>query len=303
VKPAENDRSYRLRADEALGEGLARIGVGRAEQALERLDGLAPGDPRLADAVHGARKDMKKLRAVVRLLRDGLGERRCRKENGRYRDAARALAASRDAEVKVEALEGLIERVPELPPGVFAWRQLLERERDEAASGAEGAAVAEARELIAGGRERIRGWELGEEGWRLIHRSVLRTYARGRRALREAEADASEENLHEWRKRAKDLWYELRVLGEAWPELLDPTAEQAHRLSDLLGDHHDLALLRSDLGRRRFDAETTALLEVAILGAEGGLTEEALRLGRRLYAEPPKQFRRRLRGYWKAWRG
>ena len=56
--------------------------------------------------------------------------------------------------------------------------------------------------------------------------------------------------MHEFRKRAKDLWYLLRLLAGAWPGLLDPSAEQLHELTEMLGDHHDLAVLGEDLGAR-----------------------------------------------------
>ena len=68
--------------------------------------------------------------------------------------------------------------------------------------------------------------------------------------MRRTIADPSAENVHEWRKRAKDIWYQLRIVRRAWPALLGETAGQAHVLADLLGDHHDLAMLREDLAAR-----------------------------------------------------
>ncbi|HET9185606.1 MAG TPA: hypothetical protein VFN82_05630, partial [Solirubrobacterales bacterium] len=69
-----------------------------------------------------------------------------------------------------------------------------------------------------------------------------------------------------------------------------------------LGDHHDLAVLRADLRRRNLGEAETAALEAAIDRRQEELASAALPLGRRLYAEPPKAFRRRLRAYWRAWR-
>jgi hypothetical protein len=102
-------------------------------------------------------------------------------------------------------------------------------------------------------------------------------------------------------KRGKDLWYELRLLSDAWRGPLESTAEEAHRLTELLGDHHDLALLRADLHERRLGEEETRVLEAAIDARQERLATDAFELGRRLYAEKPKAFNRRLRCYWKAW--
>jgi len=285
-----------------LAAGLTRVAAGRAEKALERLHASSAGEAETADAVHGARKDMKKLRTVLRLLRDGLGTKLYKKENARFRDAARALSETRDAEVRLETLDALAERQEALPEeAVESWRMILDRDREAAANAArDEPAVAAAIALIEAGLEGIRGWELDGDSWKLIDASLTRTYRRGRRAMKAAAKRRGEADFHEWRKRAKDLWYELRLLGGAWPGPLEATAEEAHKLTELLGEHHDLAVLREDLRQRNLGEEETAALEAAIARRQEGLAADAFPLGRRLYAERPKGFSRRMRRYWGA---
>lgn len=304
VSPDEtsSDRggSYELASDEGLAEGLTRVAAGRAEKALERLRESSAGETETADAVHGARKDMKKLRTVLRLLRDELGGKLYKKENARFRDAARALSETRDAEVKLETLDALAEHEEALPEeAVESWRKILDRDREAATNAArDEPAVAEAISLVEEGLESIRGWELDGDSWQLIDPSVTRTYRRGRRAMKTAAKNRGEADFHEWRKRAKDLWYELRLLSAAWSGPLEATAEEAHNLTDLLGDHHDLAVLREDLGERNLGEGETVALEAAIGRRQEALAEAAFTLGRRLYAERPKDFSRRMRRYW-----
>lgn len=296
--PSQADRSFALKRDEELGTGLKRVAAGRVEKAIERL---REEDDR-AKAVHGARKDLKKLRTVLRLARDELPKETCREENRRYRDAGRALSASRDATVKLKTLDLLVEAGGELPgEAIEAWRTILDRDREAAANLAadEGAVIEQLEVGLAG----IAEWPLEGDSWRMIGSSVERTYRRGRRAMRAAEAKPSEQNLHQWRKRGKDLWYELTLLSPAWSPLLEVAAEEAHRLTELLGDHHDLALLRADLHERHLGEEETRALEAAIAARQEQLAREALDLGHRLYAEKPKAFERRHRRYWRAWRG
>lgn len=294
--PFEADRSYELKSDEELGAGLKRIAAGRAEKALERL---RDEDDR-AEAIHGARKDMKKLRTVLRLVRDELPEEIYAEESQRFREAGRALSASRDAEVKLETLDALGEADGELPrEAVEAWRAILDRDR-EAAVNAAGADSAVG--LIEVGLTGIREWPLEGDSWAMIGAAAKRSYRRGRKAMALAEADRSEADFHRWRKRAKDLWYELRLLRGAWSGPLESLADEAHRLTDLLGDHHDLAILRADLRERQLGEEETGALETAISQRQERLATEAFDLGRRLYAEKPKAFTRRLRCYWEAWR-
>lgn len=301
---ADGGRAFRLTRDEELATGLTRIAAGRAEAALERLRESAAGEIDSPAAVHGARKDMKKLRTVLRLLRGALGRKRFRRANARFRDAARALSTSRDAEVKLKTLEGLAERHEGLPAeGVEAWRKILERDCEAAKDTVRSEALtAEAMAEIEAGLEEIGAWDLEGESWETTGPALTRTYRRGREAMKAAERGGADD-VHEWRKRAKDLWYELRLLGDAWPGPLEATSREAHRLSELLGDHHDLAVLRADLHQRRLGGEETEALEAAIDRRQVELAEEAVALGHRLYAERPQDFGRRLRRYWQAWRG
>jgi CHAD domain-containing protein len=209
--------------------------------------------------------------------------------------------------VKLETLDALGRRLGgELAAGgVGEWRDALERERQaaiEAARDGEKTSLKEAIETIEAGRERIRDWPLSTDSWALVDAGLTRAYRLGRRAMRRTAADPSAENVHEWRKRAKDLRYQLRLLCNAWPGLLEATEEQSHELSDLLGEHHDLAILCEDLAGRELGAADRKGLEGAIADSQGELAGRAVDLGRRLYAERPKPFRRRIRAYWRAWR-
>jgi CHAD domain-containing protein len=297
-------RSYRLKWEEGSGEGMRRIALGRAEKALEELTEAGDGD--FAAAVHGARKDLKKLRAAARLIRDELGEKTFRAESRRYRDAGRLLSRSRDAEVKLETLAGLQERFgDELPAAASrGWSRALEADRDRLAkaNGGETARQIEAaRGQLAAGRARISGWSLEADSWKPISAGLSRSYRRGRQWMGRTIADPSAENVHEWRKRAKDIWYQLRIVRGAWPAPLGEAASQAHELADLLGHHHDLAMLREDLAERG-EVERPGAFEASIDRRQGELLDEAIEIGRRFYAEKPKAFSRRLASYWETWR-
>ncbi len=300
--PRVASRAYRLKRKESAADGARRIGAGRARRALERLAGAEAEE--LPAAIHSVRKDLKKLRSLLRLVRSGMPAKEYRLESRRYREAGQLLSGSRDATVKAETLAALREE-SELPAAdAAAWAELLEGERDElTAAAADGMAtrVEEAREAIAAGAVRVESWRLRADSWELIGPGLKRDYGRGRRAMKRALADPSAENVHRWRKRAKDLWYELRILGGIWPELLGTSIEQAHELADLLGDHHDLAVLAEDLAGRP-EAIEREPFQRAIARRQDELLSAAAALGQRLYAEKPQEFEQRLRRYWRVWR-
>jgi CHAD domain-containing protein len=302
-KTSGPSRSYRLKRKEEPADGVRRIAGGRAETALEDLQGAAQGgDP--ASAVHAARKDLKKLRSALRLVRAEIGETQFQIENTRYRDAARQLSASRDAEVKLRTLAALGKRFEAKLPekAVGSWIKLLADERDELdRDTALAAQIAVAMGQIEIGRAEIRRWRLRADSWSLIQPGIERSYKRGRREMRRVRTKRREADVHNWRKRVKDLWYQLRIVGRMWPALIDETADQAHELADLLGDHHDLAILRKDLKARERVTDQKSL-ESAIERRQDEILDDALQLGALIYAEKPKALNSRLSAYWKSWR-
>jgi CHAD domain-containing protein len=287
-------RAYRLRAVRPPAKEAVRVAYGRIDDAIEQL---RDHDLEPASAVHEARKDMKKLRSLLRLGRPALGSELYRRENQRFRDLGRALSETRDAEVKLQTLAALRGRGL-AADGLDSYAQALAGERADAEASEE--RLRQAIGELESARECVKEWQL--TGWTPTGKGLRREYRRGRKALAAVRAEPSDAAVHEWRKRSKDLWYHLRLLGDARPEVLAPAADQAHELSDLLGDHHDLAVLAEDVKARRnaLSSETRLAALAAIRERQRELLAEALPLGERLYAEKPKEFTRRLGAYWSA---
>lgn len=273
------------------------------ERAAARLvDGSA--DP--VAAIHDARKSLKRSRSLLRLVRRALGRKAYRAENDALRLAGLSLSGTRDADVLVETVQGLAKRFAgQLPLAEFeALRDALER---EASVGREGETSPD-RDQLAGvlraAAERVERWPLDGAGWDALLAGAARGYERGAEAFALARRAPTVEHLHDWRKRVKDLWYHERLLQTAWPAVLDAHGGEAHVLSELLGDDHDLAVLRQRLAAgvelppgTALDADALGLL---IDERREELQEEARQLGRRLYAETPEAFARRLRRYVRA---
>ena len=297
--------AYRLLPREPVGAGLKRVLASQVDDAVCQLRGSAGTEP--GEAIHEARKDVKKIRSALRLIREEIGDDVWRRENDHYREVARGLSGFRDAEILVDALDGLSERFgPEAEGRFDALREQLENENRAAHDdGSVERAMVEAAAGLTAGRGRIDSLPLDGDGWDLIGPGLNRTYRRGRKRLRAVEEEASVTNLHELRKRVKDLWYQVRLIKDADPQLLGALADHAHDLSDHLGDDHDLALLRDTVQRRGAvftePAHKRHLLE-EIDQRRGELQFAAISLAERTYADKPKRLSKRLAGRWEAWR-
>jgi CHAD domain len=191
-------RAYRLRRKEDPAAGVRRIAYGRIDDALEHARDH-DADP--IGSVHEVRKDLKKLRSLLRLLRPSIPKKLYRRENARYRDVGRELADARDADVKLQTLESLRESSGDLEV-VEAYAAALDAERGEAGVSSADAELAIAE--LESARDAISDWG-PKDGWRPPGPGFVRAYRRGREALAAVRADPSDEAVHEWRKRSKDL--------------------------------------------------------------------------------------------------
>jgi CHAD domain-containing protein len=288
---------FRLAPDEGAADGLRRIARGQIELASDRLQN---GDD-VAEAVHEARKSLKRLRAVVRLARDPLGDDIYSSENHAYRDTGRELSAARDAQVLGETLDALTKRYRrEIGDDAFAGlREAIDSDARAAHERivADAGAVEEVRAGLDAARDRVATWPLPEhEDASMLAPGFERVYKRGRRALKAAQQDPVDENLHELRKRAKDLWHAAQVLRPASPRRMKRLARRAHALSDLLGDDHDLAVLL-EAARERYrtlERGELALLRGLVERRRARLQRDALACGRRVYGPKPRVWTRRI---------
>lgn len=288
---------YRLSLADDVATAVRAVARTQLAGAADAVERAARDGPDRAAAVHEARRRLKKARALLRLVRGPLGDAYAR-EDGALRAVAAALADARDADAQRAAVAGLAARYAgRLPTADFAAAATAVG-ADRPAAALDGAALTAALRDAAG---RVDRWPLEGAAWADVRAGAARAYARGRRALDAVRADPDDVAAwHAWRKRVKDLWYHHRLLRDALPPVMAGYAAALHELSELLGDDHDLALLRARLTRGSAPpagAGDDAALLALVDARRAGLRGAALRLGGRLYGERPKAFRRRI-GSW-----
>jgi CHAD domain-containing protein len=291
---------YKFLADEPVRQAIRRCAAEQLDTAVSELTEKFDADPE--SAIHNARKAIKKERSLLRLARAAMSSEERARENAALRDVARSLSGARDADVMIASVDELSERFAgQLPAATFQTvRTHFEARRGH---GNGQAAQSGAAKELAALRARVDEWQLDTGGWNAIESGLLRASTRGRAAFERARASREAEDLHEWRKRVKDLWYHERLLAPACGPAVRGHAKELDRLSDLLGDDHDLAILRNELTH---DGSSVAVDLEAMLNLidhrRAELQLEATHIGERIYAEPPKAFRRRMSRSWKAGR-
>jgi CHAD domain-containing protein len=305
--------AYRLKLKEPLVKGVRRIAAEQLANAAARLQG--DSDPE--SGIHEARKSLKRTRALLRLVRPGLGEQQFRKSKERLRDVARMLSAARDRDVVRAHLARMTQ--PESP--IAKAKPLIAKAAERLRAALEhlpesGAAdngsrprtparnMAEALVEI----EAVRG-ELAELGlhpasFETIVAGLTRSHRSGCKALALALANPDEEEaLHDLRKAAQAYWRQMILVQQAWPEVCLARAASAKQVADLLGHDHDVALLESVLAGP--EAQTLTRAERGALtryctARHAELRKAALPKAQLLFAERSERLGERMRYLWDA---
>jgi CHAD domain-containing protein len=293
--------AFRFKLSEPFEGGFKRIAI----EQINRAQGLLKESPDRVVAVHETRKSLKRLRALLRLVRPALGEQTFHSENAQLREIAGGLSGTRDRHVLLETV-GKLEAASSATVKAFGEpiRELLE----EASNGGdaptvESAAMKRAFTLLGDAKKRLARLRLIGQGFSVVGPGLEQTYRKARRAFRDAYLHHTDEAFHEWRKGTQQHWRHMALLVRAWPQCLEARTSEARGLSQLLGDDHDLALLIAFLdsdAAKELGAERIALARKQARERQEELRAIARPTGERLFAEGAKSLHRRIAAYWEA---
>lgn len=296
--------AYRLERGESVIAGLKRVLRDEIESAgTQLLSGKKTGRD---EAIHEARKSIKKSRAILRLVSAELGGAYPR-ENARLRDIAGRLSEFRDTFAIIETFDDLkkkykIEtrnRLRRVRAGLAKKRKEAGRER------AVGIVLDYAAAALAKAAQRVEAWPLETDGFAALGPGLEKTYRAGRSALRLVRIDPRPEIYHELRKRAKDHWYHIRLLEGVWTGVMTAYEKGLKDLETWLGNDHNLAVLRERIvAEPAFygEREDIDLILDLIDKYQKELREHSLSLAERIYEEKPRAFIRRMKHLWDTWR-
>jgi len=258
------------------------------------------------ERIHEARKSVKKIRGVLRMMRPELGDI-YRTESTRMRDVGRKLSQFRDAGAIIETFDALREKyrgelgrrtLASIRRGLMARKKQAEKKADVERVLRRMAA------MLLREKKRVHTWPLAAVGFPAVAPGLEETYRRGRKAMAAARRRPRAENYHAWRKRVKDHWYHVRLLESLWTDGMRAYEKSLKDLETCLGEDHNLVILREKvLADPAFygSGEEVRLLAGLIGQYHKELRDNALSLGARTYEEKPREFTRRMQHLWEVW--
>jgi CHAD domain-containing protein len=296
--------SYRIRPDNALD---GEIHAAAAQQLGKTIAALTDRPEGLHEAVHTARKHIKRVRGLYRLVAPAAPEFQ-RQENDRLRQMARSLSSVRDATALIEVSHYLREtaKSDEEAQALARVTDVLTARRDKL-SDAETDLEEKAQAAVATCRDALEAlhavfFEGGRRTTaRLFQRSWRKSRRRAVRALAECHSEADADQFHDLRKRSQDCWMQHALLRDIWPAAMHAKQLEAKALVDVLGRYLDLSMLSEVTDREPHlfnGSDDRARLLEAIISRRQDCQQEALDKARWVYADEPKQEARTIKRLW-----
>ena len=279
--------SYRIEKGESLAKAFGRIAAEEMDLVMRQL-----GRRNRGEAVHSARKALKRLRALLRSLRVALPKRLFRAENRRLAAAGRKFSPLRDLHVQLRALD-------KLPASAGPARDRVERQlrrRQSSFIRRIPALRKTVRGMLGASRLSLASLPLRKAGAADLASGLRRIYKQGRAAFKIARRNPTPRNLHEWRKKARLLGHGFELIAALGPAKGSSVLHSANKLTDALGANHDLFMVLQALRRedRSLPAADFRLLDKRISRRRATLQKHAFKIGARLYGEKPGLFGQRL---------
>jgi len=291
--------TFRLKPGRPLSSELRRIMLRQIDAASAELTSV--GDPESDEAIHDARRRVKKVRAVIRLIQPGLGKP-YRIVDKDLHDVSRLLAPVADGQGIISTLDELARRYHTRLPrrvvtSIRAGLVELVAQTDRQASSDHVLSTSAA--TLRGERRRVKHWQLPGDGFDVLAPGLEESFRRARKAMNAARTRPTVHRHHEWRQLVKNHWFHLRLLASRCGHQLIADQRRVEALDGVLGEYHNLALLRDVLVHHGYvsRAETARCLRV-VSAYQRVLRQQALPLGEDIYREKPRDFVQRIRSLW-----
>ncbi len=272
----------------------------QVNDALRRLthhlgQGVSGESPDFDQAIHASRTSLKKLRALLRLLRPTLPDEAFREQDQQVRDFGRQLCGVRDAAVMLATFREIHDEAAAYlkQAATASIEHALDRHYREALEAQDSARL---RDRLTPQFRRLEQAlhalkPAGFDQARMID-AVEQVYRDGLHGYHSAQIDANDEKSHAWRKDVKYLWYQLLLFAAPRRKRIKHFCKKLDRLGEALGRAHDLFVLSEYLHRHGLlhDPVHEAIMQGLIAGRRHGLVDDALRQAKDIYRMKPAKF-------------
>lgn len=291
--------AYRLKPGRQISHSVREIGTEQIDRVLAKFSAKNGR----GSAVHEARKAMKRLRALLHLIKPAMPKGTFAANEARVKMIARSLSGARDAQAMLETVCKLETRDggAKVAPVSAALRAHLQAKCAEAERGLDGSGTNQLRKLLREAKASFAQLSLEPDEFAVVAGTLEKDYRKARQTFARAYRVDEDEAFHEWRKYVQRHWRQLLLVAPSWPKAIRPHVALARNLSEILGEDHDLSVLAGIVKTQADELGTSDAIESYLSlcrTRQAALRRLAHDLGARLLAEKPGSLARRISTYW-----
>jgi CHAD domain-containing protein len=296
----------RIKKDIELKKGEDfRVGILRILDALHtNSEKLISVKSRQHVSIHELRKNIKKIRGIIKLIRHEIGHEKYHELNTYYRNIANEIAILRDDTSQIELLKSMQKNVanPDIHKAFRkAIRQIERKRKNEFIEFYQQSKDENIKNLLKKQANNYQDLEFTGDAELFILKSLKRVHKRARSAFEVSGFLKNEDLYHYLRKQSKYLMYHLTILNLARPSYLNTYLSELEKLNNLLGKLHDLGLFNNHILEKRhinLNNKQKALMLRLVYSRRASLKKKIEFTGERLFNESSEEFVIRVYEIW-----
>lgn len=255
--------------------------------------------------VHDLRKNVKNLRALLKLLRKETGEEFFKKNNFTLRDLNSRSAAIRNYSALIKLIQSISKQNES-----EAYRETLSLLLLRLQSDFEEVKRVTTYDTLfkynqthlEKYKSQLNNLKINETRFVSIKAGITRVYSAGIGSFEIAIENPQEKTLHEWRKNLKDLYYCSLTLTPIWKPVLKSLTKELKVLADMLGELHDFYELTHYIQSLIDNPYDFSNIYRLIENNQTDLMDSSFQLGKKIFAESSEQFSERIKAYYKSFK-
>jgi CHAD domain-containing protein len=293
-------KDFQLILESPLEEGIKKLIYDQISRARDQIENQT--DIHLA--VHESRRTLKRIRAVLRLVRDEIGYSNYYRENILMRDLGRRLSGARDHQVLLRTFSSLEEVYPASFSGseISRIKQSVEEQIDLEINHFmyDLGGFEQFKDDLVDALGRVDQYCTIRNDFLAIENGLRRNYKQGRNLLKQIGRE-DHEIFHEFRKRSKYFLHHIQILRPLFPRLMKAYAKSIQKYSELLGetrDYYRLEMFLEEPGSQPIPADSRKKMTGKIRQVRNELLEKIFLDSSHIYAEKPGALVNRMRRYY-----
>lgn len=298
-------KDLEIKKEESFSEGITRLLVELHQESAR----LVITKSRRHKAIHELRKNIKKIRGILRLIRHEIGNKKYHELNNYYKSIANEVAIVRDDTSQIELLVNLKSRARNARLRYIfskAIVQVQKNRKTELDNFIKASKPFFIQQFLLKQKNKIGELNFRGDPELFILKSLKRIHRRSRSAYELSGELKHDEIYHNWRKQLKYLMYQILILNKNDNAYLNNYISGLDELNRLLGTLHDLDLLRSHINENKLIVlkpdQKNALLK-SIYQNKYSLKKKIEKTGLKVFEESSDEFAEKVYETWRNFQG